>query len=88
MRIMFLKDILNEVEGSMIFKFLQLQFEQPTRGDWASTCVENLKQLEISETLDEIKRMTRNKFRNIFNERIRTVALKYLVERQGQKDVK
>jgi hypothetical protein len=60
MRIMFLKDILNEEERTMIFKFLHLQFKQPTRGDWASTCVENLQQLEMSESLNEIKRMTRN----------------------------
>ena len=82
---MFLKDVLNEDEGSMIFKFLELQFKQPTRGDWASTCIENLKQLEISETLDEFKRMTRNKFINILNERIKNIALKYMLERQGQK---
>ena len=69
----------------MIFKFLELQFKQPTRGDWASTCIENLKQLDISETLDEFKRMTRNKFINILNERIKNIALKYLLERQGQK---
>ena len=84
-RIMFLKHILNEDEGTMIFKFLQLQFKQPTRGDWASTCVENLKQSEISESLDEIKRMTRNKFRNILNKRISNIALKYLLDKQGQK---
>ena len=52
---MFLKDFLNEDEDSMLFKFLQLQFEQPTRGDWAPTFVENLKLLDISESLDEIK---------------------------------
>ena len=35
--------------------------------------------------LDEIKRMTRNKFRNIFNKRMSNIALKYLLDKQGQK---
>ena len=56
MRIMFLWDILNEDEESTIYKFLQLQVEQPTRGDWVSMCRENLKQLELPSHL-----MTLNK---------------------------
>ena len=85
MRIMFLKDILDVDEESMIHKFLMLQHEQPTKGDWVSTCKENLKQLELPESFDEITSITRNKFGNMLNEKIRTVALKYLIDKQGQK---
>ena len=34
MRIMFLKDILNETEESLIRKFYELQVKKPTKGDW------------------------------------------------------
>ena len=43
----FLKYILNKEEESMIHKFLTLQIENPTRFDWASTCIKDLKDLEI-----------------------------------------
>ena len=47
MRLLFLKYILNEDENTIIYKVLQLQLKHPTKGDWAYTCVDNLKQLEI-----------------------------------------
>ena len=82
---MFLKDILDDNEESMIHKFLMLQHEQPTKGDWVSTCKENLKQLELPESFDIITSITRNKFLNMLNEKIRTVALKYLINKPGLK---
>ena len=82
---MFLWDILDEDEGSTIYKFLQLQVEQPTRGDWVSTCRENLKQLDLPESFNDIKSITRNRLKNILNEKIREAALKYLTNKQGQK---
>ena len=49
MRLMFLKDILNENEQSMIRKFYELQLQKPTKGDWASTFAENIKQMKINQ---------------------------------------
>ena len=85
MRLMFLKYILNEDEESMIHKFLMLQIRLPTRGDWASTCQDDLKQLEIIETFEDIKFMKINKFRQIVKQKIEKAALKYLTSKQGQK---
>ena len=42
MRLIFLKYILYEDVDSMIHKLLVLQLRQPTRGDWASTCQDDL----------------------------------------------
>jgi hypothetical protein len=69
---------LNEDEESMIHKFLMLQITQPTRGDWASTCQDDLKQLEIGETYEDIKFMKINKFRQIVKQKIEKAVLKYL----------
>ena len=84
-RLTFLKYILNEDQESMIFKVLHLQLANPTNGDWASTCIENLKQLEISQTFEEIKCMKIQLFMKMLNSRIEKVALHYLTSRQGIK---
>ena len=85
MRLLYLKYILEENEESLLRKFLELQMEEPIKGDWASTCFQDLQQLEISESLDEIKRMSKSKFTNMLKSRLRVNALKYLIEKQKSK---
>ena len=53
MRLMFMKYILNQDEESLIYKFVMLQLRQPTRGDWASTCKENLIFWEMNKNHDQ-----------------------------------
>ena len=85
LRLLFLKYILNQDEKSLIKRFFLLQIEQPTRGDWASTCVQNLKELCIFEPLEEIEKMTKNKFKNILKEKIKKEAFVYLIKKKGIK---
>ena len=59
-RLLFLKCILNENEESMIDRFFKLQLQHMTKGDWAYTCLEDLKLLNISESLENIQTMTKN----------------------------
>ena len=47
MRLLFLKYILTEKEDSMIRQFFMLRMEMPSKGDWASSCLKDLKDLEI-----------------------------------------
>ena len=54
-RLLFLKGILQEKPESLIYKFLQLQFEHPTKGDWSSTCVKDLKDLNIDFLWKKLK---------------------------------
>ena len=84
-RLSFLHYILNEDEESMILKILHLQLKNPTRGDWVSICVDNLKQLDISESFQNIKIMKKNKFDKLLKVRIDIIALQYLTSRQGKK---
>ena len=84
-RLLFLKNILNEEEDSLILNFVKLQLKKSSRGDWISTCLKDLKSLNITETLEEIKSMSKNKFNNILKERIRKLAFNYLIEKQGTK---
>ena len=84
MRLMFLRDILSEKEECLVRKFHILQVKKPTKGDWASTCAENLKELKITE---EIRNMTRNQFKCFLNKKIQEIALKYLLDKRGKKGI-
>ena len=55
MRLLYLKYILEQPESSNIRQMLQLQLKMPSSGDWASTCVNNLKYLNINLTFREIQ---------------------------------
>ena len=59
-----------------------LQLKPPTRGDWVSTCLNDLKQLKITETFDQIKNMKLVKFHKIIKSRITEAALNYLTGKQ------
>ena len=85
LRLLYLKNILQQNPSSMIHKFFQLQLENPTRGDWVSTCFKDLQQLEIYESFEEIKSMKKSKFNKILKQKIHEKALKYLIKKQGKK---
>ena len=61
MRCLFLHYILQQDENSNVYRMFKLQQEMPTTGDWASMCMKDLKELEISESLKEIKIMTKKR---------------------------
>jgi hypothetical protein len=84
-RLLYLQYILQQSEESTIYKFLQLQLEYPTRGDWASTCVQDLTDLNIEERFEDIKLMTKYKFSKLLKSKVNKSAFKYLIEKQGTK---
>lgn len=85
MRLLYLKYILEQSEETLLRKFFQLQIEEPTKGDWGSQCVIDLKELEITETFDEIKEMSKTKFTRLLKSRIEVNALKYLKNKRKSK---
>ena len=84
-RLMFLKSILNENESSRLAQFVKLQFDERKKGDWIVSCIEDLKELGFTGSLEEIKELKRNNFRNIINKKIRENAFKYLLKKQRSK---
>ena len=87
-RCLFLKDILNENSESMIFRFIMVQHKHPTRGDWVSSCLNDLRYLNINLSLEEIQLMRKTEFRNIMKKSIEKKALEYLLEKRGSKGCK
>ena len=84
-RLLFFKDILNEKPESLIFRFIMLQFEKPTKGDWASSCLKNLEYLNIELSVEEIKLMKKSQFKKIIENAIKEKAFEYLIEKRGSK---
>ena len=84
-RLLFLQYILQENPDSRIFKFLDLQIRNPTRGDWASSCVQDLKDLEIKKSFEEIRSLTKTVFNKMLIESIKVKALQYLVGKRRSK---
>ena len=84
-RLLFLKDILNENSESMIFKFIMIQYKNPTRGDWVSSCFKDLQYLNINLSIEEIQLMKKPEFRKMLKTSIEKKALQYLLEKRGSK---
>ena len=61
-RLLFMHYILQQNEDSTVSKFFYLQLEIPTRGDWASTCMKDMNELDIQESIAGIKQLTKNNF--------------------------
>ena len=85
LRMLFLKAILDENEQSMVAKFFKLQLEQPTKGDWVSTCINDLKEMNVELDLNEIRMMTKENFKKIIKMKISEISLEYLLRKRGSK---
>jgi hypothetical protein len=83
-RLLFLKTILHDPE-SLLCKFVQLQFANPSKGDWVSSCLEDLNYLEMKMSLDEIKSVSESQYKNMLDKSINKKALEYLLSKRGSK---
>ena len=53
MRLLFLKYILEQPEESKVRRMLKLQVDKPSPGDWAGTCLNDIKTLKLKLSLAE-----------------------------------
>ena len=81
----FLKYILDQDEQSSVRRVFELQLQYPTKNDWASDCLTNLKAMDIDMTLEEITLMPENTFKNIVRQKSKESALRYLMKGRGRK---
>ena len=70
MRLLYLKYILDQIDDSLLKKFFSLQMKNEVKNSWASTCLKDLKELKTPDSLDEIKIMKKNKFKEIWKEKV------------------
>jgi hypothetical protein len=55
---LYLKYILNKNKETMIHKFFSIQFESSGNGDWTTMCTDNIRDLDITNSMEEIKQMS------------------------------
>ena len=81
-RLNFLWYLLNQNEDSMLSQFFWAQSESPTRGDWVSSAKQDLEDLEIEMTFEEIKACTKEAFKDIVKKHVKVAALTMLTKLQ------
>ena len=59
-----------------------LQLDESVKGDWASKCLADLKELKISENSEEIRKMKKKQFLTILKSRVGENALLYLKKKR------
>ena len=84
-RLYFLKTILEQDSCSRILKFFNLQYQNPTKGDWVSTCLNNLQEMDIKMSLKEIKEMEKSKYKELIKSKCNELAFRYLSNKRGSK---
>ena len=58
------------------------QLRNLTKGDWVTSVMEEMKELELGLHLDDIKNMTKNSFRKFVKEKVQQKALEYLISKK------
>ena len=64
--------------GISISKFFHSQDSNPVKNDWVLTCREDLENLNINLSFEEIKDLSKEKFKNIVKKAVSNKAFEYL----------
>ena len=81
-RLNFLWYLLNQNEDSMLGQFFRAQCDSPTRGDWVSSVQQDMHDLELEMTFDQIKAYSQEAFKDIVRKHVRISALTMLTQIQ------
>jgi hypothetical protein len=78
-RFMFLHHILKQNESSLLYRFFIAQVKYPTYKDWTCQILEDMEELNIDLEFQDISDMSKERFKNIISEKIRTHAFNELL---------
>ena len=79
-RLNFLHYILNEDEDSLLRRFFTAQLESPVRGDWVRMITEDMKDLGIDMTMEEIAVTSKLRFKEFIKKKVEMKAFEYLLK--------
>ena len=79
-RLMFYHCIINQPDDSLIKKFYQTQFANPTKNDWCLTVKSNLETLKIMKSESEIKNMSEYSFNKLVKTAVKKETFQYLIK--------
>ena len=69
-RLNFLHYILNEDDDSLLRSFFTAQLESPVKGDWVMRVTEDMKELGIDLTMEEIAGTSKLRFKEIIRNKV------------------
>ena len=73
-RLMFLHYILSQPEESLMKKFFNAQLENSGKTDWTFQVAKDMEELEIKSTMEEIKLMSKNMFKEYIRKKVESAA--------------
>ena len=76
--------LLNQHHDSLLSRCFQAQVENPIPGDFVLHVEKDLAMLGISMSIDQIKSLSRNKFKEYVNLKIRDLAFRNLIEEKNR----
>ena len=77
---LFLQYILQQEKQSMMYKVFEATINEPIKNDFVNTCKKYLEELNITLSFEEIRNLSRWKFKKIVKEKVEIAAFKYLLE--------
>ena len=80
---MYLNHMLKQDEESMLYRVLQSQVDNPSKGDWVHLVRQDIQDLKLNLTFDNIARMSKYQLKAILREAVKKEAYKYLSDIQA-----
>ena len=77
-KLIYLYDMLQRDNESLLYKFLKAQEENPVKGDWTIEMKDLLKNLNLKWSFDDIQKLKKTEFKNIITVAINKSAMAYL----------
>ena len=74
--------LLNQDEDSLLGEFFKAQCDSPTKGDWVSMVKQDIEDLELDMTFDQIKACSKETFKDSVKKHVKAAAFKYLITLQ------
>ena len=81
-RLNFLWYLVHQKEDSLLSKFFKAQVDDPIKGDWASQVKEDMTNLNMEMTFDDLKALSKETFKQTIKKHVRETAFKGLKEIQ------
>ena len=82
-RVNFLYYILNRPDHDLLKKVFIVQEKYPVKNDWTLTVKQDLEDLDIKLSFDEIKSLKKETFSKIVKDKVRTLAFRKLMEEKN-----
>ena len=86
-RLMFLYYLLTRDENELTSQVLQAQIDDPIKGDWILTVMDDLKSFGLSHlSMDNIKIMKKEKFKELIRKSCKSTAFTFLMNEKQEKN--